>query len=209
MKTIAISSQKGGSGKSTVTIHLAVAAANSGMDVLVADLDPHSQTAAEWASERELDTPLVVKANTQDIVQLTAQAKEEGFDLLIFDCPPYVDDVVKVATEVADYTLIPAQPRFADIRTLPRVIDNVAPPFAVVLNACQVGLNGQESSKTREARMLLEEAGIFVAPLHITRREAFADALNGGTAVYEFEPGGKAAKEIDRLWSWLQEVWNG
>ena len=207
MKTIAIASQKGGSGKSTVTIHLAVAAQNSGLEIIVADLDPHSQTAKEWALERSSEQPMVVTAHTKDIKDLQKQAKEEGFDLLIFDCPPFVDDVVREATRLADYTLIPAQPRFADIRTLPRVIGNVHEPYSVILNACTPGLHGGESTKTREARKVLEDADIQVAPLHITRREAFADALNDGSAVYEFEPQGKAAREVDILWKWLKGQW--
>jgi len=207
MKTLAVASQKGGSGKSTITIHLAVAAQQAGMDTIVADLDPHSQTSAEWAAERSLEQPLVVTAHAEDIQALQKQAEGEGFDLLILDCPPYVDDVVQMATQVADYTLIPAQPRFADVRTLPRVIESVKEPYAVILNACTPGPNGMETSKTREVRHLLEDAGIPVAPLHITRREAFADALNGGEAVNEFDPEGKASHEVKTLWKWVQRSW--
>ena len=207
MKTVAVSSQKGGSGKSTVAIHLAVAAQASGIETIIADLDPHSQTAAEWASERSSEQPMVVTAHADDIEVLQKQALDEGFGLLILDCPPYVDDVVRLATKLADYTLIPAQPRFADIRTLPRIIGNVHKPYSVILNVCTPGLHGGESTKTREARAVLEDAGIPVAPLHITRREAFSDALNGGTAVFEFEPEGKAAREVAVLWKWLKEQW--
>jgi len=205
MKTLTIASQKGGCGKSTLAVHIAVMAEKEGVDTLIADLDPHSQTSAEWALEREAEVPVVVTAHADDIKTLQQQAKEEGFGLLILDCPPYIDKVVKQATEIADYTLIPAQPRFADLRTLPRVIENVAPPFSVVLNVCTPGINGQESSKTREARKLIEESDIPISRVSIVRREAFSDALNGGEAVIEFESQGKAAKEIQDLWEWLQE----
>lgn len=209
MKTLVIASQKGGSGKSTVAVHLAVAAQRAGFETIIADLDPHSRSSAEWASERKVASPVVVTAHKEDIQALQAQAKGEGFDLLVIDCPPFVDDVVVQATELADYTLIPAQPRFNDMRTVLRLIDNVHPPFAIVLNACTPNIGGLESSKTREARDVLEEAGIPVSPIHIVRREAFADALNDGSAVLEFEPDGKAAHEINELWSWVKEVLNG
>jgi len=207
MKTLAVASQKGGSGKSTITIHLAVAAQQAGMDVIIADLDPHSQTAAEWAFERPFDKPSVVSSDAEDIEALQKQASDEGFDLLILDCPPYVDDVVMMATRISDFTLIPAQPRFADIKTLPRVIESVAEPYAVVLNACTPGPHGMETAKTLEVRRVLEAGGIPVAPLHITRREAFADALMGGEAVNEFDPEGKASHEVKTLWKWLRENW--
>lgn len=205
MKTLAIVSQKGGSGKSTIAVHIAVAAEMSGSEVIIADLDPHSQTSAEWASERTSQRPVVVRVNTSDIEDLQKQAENEAFDLLLLDCPPYIDDVVTQATKYSDYTIIPAQPRFPDLRTLSRVIEKVHPPYSVVLNSCTPGLSGQDSSKTREAKLLLKQSNIPVSHISIIRREAFTDALNGGEAVVEFESNGKAAFEIQRLWGWLQE----
>lgn len=191
-----------------LAIHLAVVAQQEGYDTLLADLDPHSQTSAEWASERQSDKPLVLTAHAEDIEALQTQAMSEGFDLVIMDCPPYIDKIVKTATKAADFTLIPAQPRFGDIRTLPRVIESVHPPYAVMLNVCPPGhIAGEEATKTKEARQLLEEAGIRVAAPSITRREAFADALNGGEAVVEFDTHGKAADEIRTLWNWIKENW--
>lgn len=207
MRTLTLASTKGGCGKSTLAIHLAVAAQQAGRETLLADLDPHSQTAAEWAAEREAPTPTVIRATADDIHALQQQAQDEGFDLLVLDCPPYIDGVVSAATTAADFTLIPAQPRFADIRVLPRVIERVSPPFAVVLNGCTPGLNTLPSSKTQEVWVLLRDNAIPVASAWITRREAFADALNGGQAVVEFEAHGKAASEIRVLWAWVQRQW--
>lgn len=205
MHTITLASTKGGCGKSTLAIHLAVTAQQAGQDTLLADLDPHSQTSAEWAAERQIDTPTVIRATADDIPTLQQQARSEEFEVLILDCPPYIDKVVHAATTVADFTLIPAQPRFADIRVLPRVIEQVNPPFSVVLNACTPGLLGQPSSKTLEAMTLLQDSAIPVAPKWITRREAFADALNSGQAVTEFEHSGKGAREIKALWQWVRQ----
>ncbi|MCB1810646.1 MAG: ParA family protein [Candidatus Competibacteraceae bacterium] len=207
MHTLTLASTKGGCGKSTLAIHLAVCAQLAGRETLLADLDPHSQTVAEWAGEREQSMPTVIRATADDIHALQHQAESENFDLLVLDCPPYLDAVAKAATAAADFTLIPAQPRFADIRVLPRVIETISPPFAVVLNACTPGLNALPSSKTLEVMALLQDHRIPVASPWITRREAFADALNGGQAVQEFDTHGKAAAEIHRLWDWLQAQW--
>jgi len=205
LKVLTIASQKGGCGKSTLAIHIAVMAEINGYEVIIADLDPHSQTTAEWAAERKQNTPVVVKADTDDINDLCNQAKEEEFNLLILDCPPYVDSIVTRATEISDYTLIPSQPRFADLRTLDRTLANVYPPYSVILNACTPGYCGQESSKTNEARKILDENNIPTYEHSIIRREAYSDALNGGEAVIEYESHSKASIEIKNLWLWLQE----
>ena len=203
MQVIAIASQKGGSGKSTLSIHLATLAERQGLETLLADLDPHSQTAAEWASEREQETPLVVKATTDDLDALLLQAKEEGFGMVILDLPPYVNMVAELATKRADITLVPCRPAFGDLRTLPRVLERIHPPFAVVLNACPPGRPPYEASKTTEARHLLRDNEITAAPVSITQRTAFADALNGGEAVVEYDPESKAAFEMNKLFKWV------
>ena len=203
MQIIAIASQKGGSGKSTLSIHLAALAEQSGIETLLADLDPHSQTAAEWASEREAETPVVLKAMTDDLDSLLLQAKEEGFGMVILDLPPYVDKVAEKATKRADITLVPCRPAFGDLRTLPRVLEQIHPPLAVVLNACPPGRPPFEASKTTEARHLLRDNEIPISPISITQRTAFADALNGGEAVVEYDPGSKASIEMQKLFKWV------
>ena len=205
LKVLTIASQKGGCGKSTLAIHIAVMAELNGYEVIIADLDPHSQTSTEWASERKQTTPVVVKADTDDINDLHNQAKKEGFNLLILDCPPYVDKVVTHATKISDFTLIPSQPRFADLRTLHRTLNNVHPPYSVILNSCTAGYCGQDSSKTKEARKILSDNKISTYENSIIRRDAYSDALNGGEAVIEYELNSKASNEIKTLWNWIQE----
>jgi len=207
LQVISFVAQKGGTGKSTVCIHLAVYAESMGLDVLVADLDPHSCTTAEWASERESQSPFVITADKDDLNQLKKQAEEEKFDLLLLDCPPYINDIVRIATKISDYTLIPSSPRFADLRTLPRTIISVEPPFAVLLNLCPHGNSiGIGSAKVFEARKLLKNNDIPTFKVSIVRREAFADALNGGQGINEYAPKSKAEKEIKDLFNCIMEI---
>jgi chromosome partitioning protein len=203
MKIIAIASQKGGVGKSTLAIHLAAAAQSQGLDTLIVDLDKHSQTASEWAVERDLGAPSVVQADIDDISSLKDQAQKEGFDLVIFDCPPYVDDVVTQVTKFSDFTLIPTQPEFPAVRTLARVIDRVSEPYSVILNGCQPKRNGLETTKTLEVRNLLVSNSIPVSPISICRRIDMSDALITGRSVFEYEPDGNSAQEINNLLKWL------
>ena len=204
MKTLAFLSHKGGTGKSSLAIHLAVAAQSTGLEVLLVDLDHHSATVAEWASVRTGNQPLAVTAQFSDITALHQQAIDEGFDLLILDCPPYLNVETKQVSDMADMTLLPVSPRFAEISTLPKDLDLVQKPFFVVLNSCTPGIAGKASFKTEQVRKVLEENRIPVSPVHITRLEAFTDALSYGQGVTEYQPTGQAAKLITALLGWLR-----
>lgn len=203
MKTLAVVSHKGGTGKSTLSIHLAVQAQLEGRDTLLVDLDHHSSTVAEWASIRTDKHPLAVTAKVSDITELQQQATDEAFDLLILDCPPYLNDDTDLITKLADFTILPTSPRFADICTLPRGIEKIHQPFSVVLNSCTPDAVGQTSFKTAQVYQMLNDSGIPVSPVHIIRLEAFTEALNYGHGVTEYQSNGKASKQIKMLLDWL------
>jgi len=205
MRVIAIASQKGGSGKSTLTIHIAALAEKQGTKTLIADMDEHSQTSTEWGKAREATTPLVAKVPLDKLAAMLTQAKEKGFKLVILDLPPYVNEFVQEVTKRADLTLVPTRPFFPDMRTLPRIIKQIHPPYAVVLNACPPGKNNMEGTKTMNARKILTHNKVPTCPVSISQRVAFTDALNGGEAVTEFEPISKASMEIEKLLSWINK----
>ncbi|MEJ1343596.1 MAG: AAA family ATPase [Candidatus Sedimenticola sp. (ex Thyasira tokunagai)] len=203
MKIITMASQKGGSGKSTLAIHLATLSESQGVKTLLVDLDPHSRTTEEWGSMRESETPVVVPATADELDDILTQAKNAGFQQVVLDLPPFVDDETEKATRQADITLIPCRPSFSNVRAIARSMPKIHPPRFVVLNHCQPRRSGIEASKTSEVRHLLEEGGIPACPLSITHYVAFDDALNGGESVTEYEGKGKAAVEIKRLFKWV------
>jgi chromosome partitioning protein len=202
MKTISFLSHKGGTGKSTLAIHLAVAAQAEGLEVLLVDLDHHSASVAEWASVRDDKQPLAVTAQFSDVAALHQQATDEGFDLLILDCPPYINAETLQASKIADITLLPVAPRFTEISTLPRDLELVSPPYFVLLNSCTTG--------AEEVREMLEEIDIPVSPLCFTRldtfTDTFTDALNYGQGVTEYEKDGVAAGQIKAFLGWMQSA---
>jgi len=206
MKTIAFISHKGGVGKSTLAIHLAVQAHLRGLETLLVDLDRISSTASEWASIRQKEQPVVVTAELPDIPELFQQAKEEKFDLLILDCPPYLtEEVLEVSRRVANCTLLPVPPRFPELQSLSKFINVLDCTYFAVLNSCVPDNDDADSFGLSEVCQMLEDHNIPVSPAHISRLEAFSDALNKGAAVSERERGSEANGQIEELLDWIKD----
>jgi chromosome partitioning protein len=210
MKILGIASQKGGVGKSTITIHLAVLAAQKGLNVVVADTDPQSSVYG-WSRLRNSDAPTVVELNTKQLSELIGDAKQNGFDLMIIDsAPSHSSDVVDICS-LADFTLIPSRPSVLDLNAIGATVGlmtGIKAKASILLNSCPPGRSG-ESSVTKEARQALAGAVIPVADVSITTRAAFSHSLNDGRGISEFEPKSKATKEISALWHWVNDKLKG
>jgi chromosome partitioning protein len=108
MKTIAVISQKGGAGKTTLSVHLATAAAIAGHSAAIIDLDPQG-TAASWGDRRKAATPEVVSGQAARLSILTEAAQGNGADFLIIDTAPNADQTALRAAQIADVVLIPCR----------------------------------------------------------------------------------------------------
>lgn len=203
MKTIAFLSQKGGSGKTTLAVHTAVAATEDGQRVVIVDTDiQHSATT--WSEARAAAAPVVATAPAANLAEVVAAARGDAMTLCIIDTAPHAaPDAARVA-RLADLIVIPVRPTAFDIAAAGSAVDIVqaAGTRAVfVLSACPF-----RSPEIAETRAVLAGYGLPVAPAEITDRRAFARAVASGRAVTEFESSGKAAEEIRALWLWLKET---
>jgi chromosome partitioning protein len=211
MRTLAVASQKGGSGKTTLALHLAVIASQAGLRTILVDCDPQ-RSAAGWWHSRQATSPELVETEPARLRDLVPTAAADGADLLIIDTRPSVErDTLDVA-RAADFVLIPTRPSILDLRAIgatTEVVKATGTRAAVVLNACPPSnLISGDATLTREARRSLAAYGLPIAPAAITHRAALAHALIDGRAVTEFEPAGKAASELRKLWKWLErEIW--
>lgn len=198
MKTLAIVAQKGGSGKTTLAVHLAVCAIRRKLKPALIDIDPQA-SAHKWNESRPDDRKL--DATRADIGQLPAflrQARAGGIDLVIIDTAPHSDQAAAIVTQLADLVLIPCRPARFDLDAIASTlqITKVAKtPAAVVINAAPRG------KLAEEARAALQQEGITVIETVLHHRAAYSHAVIDGRSVHEYEPEGKAAAEIDELYN--------
>src|SRR5271170_3279128 len=136
MRTVAILSQKGGTGKTTISLHLAVAARQAGHIAVVIDLDPQA-SAAGWKDSRKSEEPVVISVPAARLPQALQAAETGGADLAVIDTAPHSGDVALAAAEAADLVLIPCRPGILDLRaigTTARVVKLAGKRAYVVLN---------------------------------------------------------------------------
>jgi chromosome partitioning protein len=200
MKKIAFLSQKGGSGKTTLVVHTAVAASEAGEAVVIIDTDPQ-KSATVWSEARAQETPIVATAAASELDQVFNAALQEKITLAIVDTAPHAaPDAARIARAV-DLVLIPCRPTAFDIAAAESAVDIVKAAkvsAAFVLSACPF-----RAPEIVETRALLAEYGLPVADQEITDRRAFSRAVSTGRAVTEFDSKGKAASEIRNLWRWV------
>lgn len=105
MKIIAIISQKGGAGKTTLAVHLATAAAAAGHTTAIIDLDPQA-TAASWGDRRIDPAPEVISGQAARLPALVSAARENVASFLVLDTAPNADQTASLAARAADVVLI-------------------------------------------------------------------------------------------------------
>lgn len=202
MKIIAIVSRKGGAGKTTLAVHLAVAAEAHGLATAVFDLDPQA-SAALWADHRGQPVPAVVPAQAPRLASLLTQAEAQETDLVIIDTAPHADGIASEAAAQADAILIPCRPSSFDLDAIGasvRLARNVGKPAYVLINAAPV-----QGSETEETIAALASAGVELCPVVMHQRKAYASRIHEGLTAYEAEPKGKAAGEVRELLLWICE----
>lgn len=202
MKTIALFAQKGGAGKTTIAVHLAVAAGLAGEKVVLADTDPQGSASA-WAQARGDKKPVVVQARPAQLSDVMTAARNDAMTLMIIDTAPHAAPGASTAATSADLVVIPVRPSAFDLAAAGTAaeIARTARKAAFVLSACP-----SRAPEVIEARKALEEYKLPVLDVEITERRAFARAVASGRAVSEFEPEGRAALEIERLWREIRRL---
>jgi chromosome partitioning protein len=200
VKTVAIISQKGGVGKTTLATALAVAAERDGRSAAVFDLDPQA-SAAFWKDTREAENPAVVAVPPARLQLVLKAAAGTGCALAIIDAPPFAKDIAFEAAQHADLILIPTRPAVLDVMAMTKTLELVrhyAKPSSVVLTFCPI--QGRELADTEDA---VKQLGAMLTPVRIHSRVAYSRAQQTGLTAQELEPDGKAAREIKQLYLYV------
>jgi chromosome partitioning protein len=210
-KIIAVANQKGGSGKTTVSMQLAGAIARRGNKVLVVDADPQG-TATRWAASAEDEHPF--PASVVGLSAASAKVHREvkkfidDYDYIIIDCPPAADSPVpQSALLIADLVLVPLIPSPLDMWAavgIRQVIANVSDlneglKSRLVLNQCQ-----PNTTLTQETLEVLPEFGIELANAQLRHRQVYRQSAVFGQTVHDF--GGKASAAIEEMENLTSEV---
>ena len=194
-------SQKGGAGKSTLVIHLAVEGTRLGHEVAIIDLDPQG-TAEAWGDWRKGAPPVVIPAKASSLAKMLKHAEEAGADMILIDTPPLAQADASAAARAANLVLVPCRPRAFDlhaVRITASLIEMTKKPAFAVFNG------GHPSATTgyAEPEEVMKSLGLDVAPFRFADRGPFHQATMTGQAAQEIEPNGRAAGEVSAAWQWL------
>lgn len=200
MHVIAVVSQKGGSGKTTLSGHLSVQAELSGHGpVAVIDTDPQGSLAAWW-NEREAQAPVFVQTSLHDLRGHLDNMRQAGVKTVVIDTPPAITGAIHEVISIADYVVVPTKPSPHDLRAVGATVKLVQAcdkPMVFVLNDAS-----PRAKITFEAAIALSQHGT-VAPVTIHHRTLFASSMIDGRTAMELEPNGQSAVEIAGLWEYV------
>src|ERR1700759_5491393 len=201
MYVIVCASQKGGSGKTTLSGHLAVEACRAGAgEIALIDTDPQGSLAAWW-NARQAPVPHFVKAGISDLEEALTGLHQAGIKIAVIDTPPAITQSISPVVAHADLVLVPTRPSPHDLRAVGATVDIAerhGKPVIFVINAATA-----RARITSESAVALSQHGT-VAPVTIHHRVDFAASMIDGRTVGEVVPNSQSAKEITELWLYIQ-----
>ena len=202
MRVLAMASQKGGSGKTTLSGHLAVQAQLAGHGpVVLIDIDPQGSL-ADWWNERQDEFPAFAQTTVARLAADLEVLRQQGFRLAVIDTPPAITVAIQSVIQVAELIVIPTRPSPHDLRAVGATVDlceRAGKPLIFVVNAAT-----PKARITTEAAVALSQHGT-VAPVTIHQRTDFAASMIDGRTVMEVDPNGRSAGEVVALWSYMSD----
>ena len=201
MITVALISQKGGAGKTTLACALAVAADRAGLSAVLVDLDPQG-SAATWHELRNADAP-VTRTSEERLTRVLRAAADAGAKLTIIDTAPHVAAAARRAAREADVILIPCRPAAADLSAIGASIEiaqRANKRTFAVLNAAPV-----RNPLVDQAQAALARYEVEIPPVVVHHRIDHVHAFTSGRTAQEAAPRSKAAAELEALFTWLRK----
>lgn len=201
VRVVVFASQKGGSGKTTLSGHIAVEAERAGDGpVALIDTDPQGSL-AKWWNARAASTPAFAQASLEDLDACLDHLKSIGFKLIVIDTPPAVTQTIAHVVQRADLVVVPTRPSPHDLRAVGPTVD-----IADSLNKALVFVVNSATPRARitsETAVALSQHGV-VAPVTLHHRVDFAASMIDGRTVGDIQPESKSALEVSALWMYIR-----
>ena len=200
MYAVAVISRKGGTGKTTLAVHLAVAAMLSGFETVLIDLDTQA-SAAKWFDIRDEEDLSVVSAHATRLKQIIYTAKQHGAEFVVIDTSAKIGDDAEAAVEVVDLALIPCRPSMFDLQAISltvKVANNASVPAHIVFNCVD-----PRSIMFQNARQSVAIYDAKCVPVLIGDYVAFQYPLLDGRTAQEFDRNSKASSQINALFKYV------
>ncbi len=202
MRVLALASQKGGSGKTTLSGHLAVQAQLAGAGpVVLIDIDPQGSL-ADWWNERETDLPAFAQTTVARLASDLEILRQQGFKLAVVDTPPAITMAIQSVISVAELIVVPTRPSPHDLRAVGATVDlceRAGKPLIFVVNGAT-----PKAKITSEAAVALSQHGT-VAPVIMHHRTDYAASMIDGRTVMEVDPNSRSADEVRTLWTYISD----
>jgi len=207
MKTIAVVSHKGGSGKTTVAVNLALAWKATGARTILVDADS-SRSATNSLRQRPDHDGFLVGTLATKLAALTFASERNGCDIMIIDTAGGPENGMIEALKVADPSIAVSRPSYLDVAAALQTVATVrrlGRQGVVLFNQCPPQRNGVTSSMVTALMNTLRTGGMEVCPTSLQARAVYQHAIALGRSVAEHDPHGKAEGEIARLLDFVME----
>lgn len=207
LRTLAVIARKGGAGKTTVAIHLAIGAFLRGRKTLLADMDAQ-KSALDVLRTRRRPGPDRVDCTGAKLFAQKNGASRQGYDELIVDTAAGEEEEMASAITLADLSILVVRPTFLDIASAVQtgqVIQRLRRPAIILLNQAQSPRNGAELPAVARALEALKLLNLPICPTIIRSRTIYQTAMDKGFSAEESEDLA-AMREIGALMRNLESV---
>jgi chromosome partitioning protein len=206
MRNIAVIARKGGSGKTTVAVHLAVAAHRRGLSTLLVDTDPQGSS-LEVLKARQAPGPACIRAVGAELVERQAFALGSGVDAMVIDTPAASEGEIAHAIALSHLSLLVIRPTFLDIAAsiqTAQILRRLRKPGLILLNQAPVARGGIEPPAVKKALEALRLMRLPVVPTVLRSRAVYQTALASGQSAEEMAHAGAAVDEIGACWDFIE-----
>ena len=204
---VGVLNQKGGVGKTTLSVNLAACLARTGARVLLIDVDPQGSS-LDWAAARQGEPLFSVVGFPRATIHKEIAQLGLGYDHIIIDGPPRVTDLARSAIMASDLVVIPVQPSPYDIWAAEEVVKLITEARVYKENIKSVFVVNRKITNTaigRDVREALAAYPIHVLDASVAQRVVFAEAAAQGQAIFEIDPTGPAVAEMEAVAAELME----